>query len=90
MSARWDVPCPTCGAKPNDPCRAITSGRVSDSHAARRNLWHDTRQGNLRSEDGAKPTLRLVHSVPETCYCDDWDVYDGYAECPAHPSGDAR
>lgn len=37
-----------------------------------------------------KPKLTLIQGgktdeTEERCYCDDWDVYDGYAECPKHP-----
>lgn len=29
------VPCPSCGAPVGEPCRAITSHRVTDTHSAR-------------------------------------------------------
>lgn len=47
---RWDVssllddvlPCRTCGARPDQPCRALTTGRRSPyPHAAR---WRDAQE----------------------------------------------
>lgn len=38
-SARYGVACPTCGAKPDEPCRAVRSGRVTDTHSARQAAW---------------------------------------------------
>ena len=35
VSAQYRVQCPTCGAKPTQPCRARTTFRVTDTHAAR-------------------------------------------------------
>ena len=38
------VECPTCGAKPDRRCRALTSGRTTDAHRRRYrlgNLWRD-------------------------------------------------
>jgi hypothetical protein len=39
----------------------------------------------------SRPRLVLIQGgKPEQeCRCDDSDVYDGYAECPAHPAGGA-
>lgn len=38
-SARYGVPCPTCHAAPDQPCRARTSRRVTDTHSARIQAW---------------------------------------------------
>lgn len=35
MPPRYDVMCPACGAKPEKPCRTLTTGRTTDTHAAR-------------------------------------------------------
>jgi hypothetical protein len=35
MSGVRDVACPKCGANPNEPCRTLTTGRVTDLHEAR-------------------------------------------------------
>lgn len=37
-------------------------------------------------------TQMLTPFAQETdeCYCDESDVYDGYAECPVHPAGGPR
>lgn len=34
-ASRRPWPCPTCGAEAGWPCRANTTGRVTDTHAAR-------------------------------------------------------
>ena len=34
-SARYPTGCPTCGAEKGKPCRARTTHRVTDTHAAR-------------------------------------------------------
>jgi hypothetical protein len=34
-SARYGVACPTCKAAADQPCRTLTTGRVTDTHAAR-------------------------------------------------------
>ncbi|HET6916638.1 MAG TPA: hypothetical protein VFH56_11165 [Acidimicrobiales bacterium] len=34
-SARYGVPCPTCGAKADEPCRTRKTRRVTDTHVAR-------------------------------------------------------
>jgi hypothetical protein len=35
VSAQYPRPCPTCGAEPYQPCRSLTTGRVTDTHHAR-------------------------------------------------------
>lgn len=34
-SAQYGVPCPTCKAGQDDPCRTLTTGRVTDTHVSR-------------------------------------------------------
>lgn len=34
-SARYGRPCKTCKAAADQPCRTLTTGRVTDTHAAR-------------------------------------------------------
>ena len=34
-SARYGRPCPTCKAAADQPCRTLTTGRVTDTHVAR-------------------------------------------------------
>lgn len=35
VSAQYRRPCPTCKAKPLEPCRTLRTGRVTDTHMAR-------------------------------------------------------
>jgi hypothetical protein len=35
VSAQYRRVCTTCGAQPCQPCRTLTTGRVTDAHAAR-------------------------------------------------------
>lgn len=34
-SSRYTVPCRACGAEPQQPCRTLASGRVTDTHQSR-------------------------------------------------------
>ncbi len=35
VSAQYPTGCDTCGAVVGDPCRSLTTGRVTDTHKAR-------------------------------------------------------
>lgn len=35
VSAKYPVACPTCHAKIKQPCRSMTTNRVTDTHQAR-------------------------------------------------------
>lgn len=39
ISATYGVPCEKCGAKSDEPCRSLTTRRVTDTHLARRNAY---------------------------------------------------
>jgi hypothetical protein len=40
MSSRlYHLACPTCKARPFDPCRSLTKGKITDTHAARLALY---------------------------------------------------
>jgi hypothetical protein len=53
-SAQYDVICPTCGAFPRDPCRTLTTGRVTDTHAARMTPAPTTRVAPVRAQLAAR------------------------------------
>ena len=38
-SAKYGVPCGTCGAGADEPCRSAVTKRVTDTHAARLKLY---------------------------------------------------
>lgn len=47
------VECPTCGAKPDHRCRALTSGRSTDAHSRRREMGNlDRYQRSQASRPG--------------------------------------
>jgi len=39
-STSYPNPCPRCGAKPFQPCVALTNGKRTDTHAIRLHLSH--------------------------------------------------
>lgn len=39
ISAQYGVPCPKCEASADEPCRSLTTHRVTDTHAARRSAY---------------------------------------------------
>lgn len=55
----------------------------SMNHDSDANIMHALRcEAGHDFEDG---TCTRCGAEPE-CYCDDDDVLDGYADCPAHPA----
>lgn len=51
-SARYGVPCSTCAAGADDPCRSLVTGQVTDTHVARlKAYWAGWPSGNGRPSE---------------------------------------
>jgi hypothetical protein len=62
-SAQYARGCPTCGAGPYQPCRTLTTGRVTDTHMKRLMGYHRTAAAPLSVERDAEdaPTVCIAH-----------------------------
>ena len=53
--------------------------------AGRANVDRDEVAFVVGMRSGMRSGAGVAHPARQSCTCDDWDVYDGYAECAVHP-----
>lgn len=77
-SAQYAATCPRCSAKPKEPCRAIKSGRVTDTHIARIEANYRVKLIRVKEKEVTK-TIKFI-TLPWNKLANGYDKLGGRAE----------